>query len=143
MPLQNFLWMQLQNLSKKYLIENHSKYLRKYPIQFDFTLIISTKLPNPLLEIILKRDDLNLVEIEIWENLIKWGVAQIPKQLSNDPNDWIKEDFTELERKIYNLIPLIRFYQISSKELFKKIKPFEEILPKEIKQDILQFHMVP
>ncbi|CAB4397411.1 unnamed protein product [Rhizophagus irregularis] len=30
------------------------------------------QLPAPLLEIILKRDDLNLKEIEIWENLIKW-----------------------------------------------------------------------
>ena len=29
-------------------------------------------LPAPVLEIILKRDDLRLDEIEIWENLIKW-----------------------------------------------------------------------
>ena len=31
---------------------------------------------SSLLEIILKRDDLNLNEIKIWENLIKWGLAQ-------------------------------------------------------------------
>src|SRR6266498_3853428 len=35
-----------------------------------------TQLSAPLLEIILKRGDLALDEIEIWENLIKWGLAQ-------------------------------------------------------------------
>jgi len=35
-----------------------------------------TQLSAPLLEIILKRDDLALDEIKIWENLIKWGLAQ-------------------------------------------------------------------
>ncbi|CAB4393429.1 unnamed protein product [Rhizophagus irregularis] len=38
-----------------------------------------TQLSAPLLEIIIKRDDLNLNEIEIWENLIKWGLAQEQK----------------------------------------------------------------
>ncbi|RGB44220.1 hypothetical protein C1646_660874 [Rhizophagus diaphanus] len=149
----------------------HSKYLRKYPVDI-LQIILNTnntfddlqelclgticyepkllfhannfaRIPAPLLEIILKRDDLNLVEIEIWESLIKWGVAQVSRQLSDNPDEWTNEDFTELERNIYNLIPLIRFYEISSKDHFKKIRPYEEILPKELKQDILQFHMVP
>src|SRR5438034_3695487 len=33
-------------------------------------------LKAPLLELLLKRNDLNMDEIEIWESLLKWGVAQ-------------------------------------------------------------------
>ncbi|PKK71535.1 hypothetical protein RhiirC2_778282 [Rhizophagus irregularis] len=138
----------LTKFTEKYLIKNHSKYLRKYSVEILHNILYTNytsdklqelcldticyepkllfhannfaRLPTPLLEIILKRDDLNLIEIEIWENLIKWGVAQVSRQLSNNPNEWTKEDFTELERNIYNLIPLIRFYEISSKDYFKK-----------------------
>ncbi|EXX64996.1 BTB/POZ domain-containing protein [Rhizophagus irregularis DAOM 181602=DAOM 197198] len=174
----------LTKFTEKYLIENHSEYIRKYSVKILRSILNTnytfdelqelcldticyepkllfhannfTRLPAPLLEIVLKRDDLNLVEIEIWESLIKWGVAQVSRQLSNsnpniwtnsrqlsnNPNEWTKENFTELERNIHNLIPLIRFYEISSKDHFKKIGPYEEILPKELKQDIFQFHMV-
>ncbi|GBB93017.1 hypothetical protein RclHR1_00210013 [Rhizophagus clarus] len=162
----------LTKFTENHLIENHSEYLRKYPVEI-LQSILNTdtfndlrvlcldticykpkllfhannfaKLPALLLEIILKRDDLNLVEIEIWENLIKWGVAQVSRQiiLSDNPNEWTKENFIELERKIHNLIPLVRFYEISSEDYFKKVGPYEVILPKELKHDILQFHMVP
>jgi len=33
-------------------------------------------LKAPLLEFLLKRDDLNMNEIEIWENLLKWCFNQ-------------------------------------------------------------------
>src|SRR6266498_5165658 len=46
-----------------------------------------TQLPVPLLEIILKRNDLILDEIEIWENLIKWGLAQ-EQVLNKDVSKW-------------------------------------------------------
>ena len=41
-----------------------------------FNSVKFINLPASLLEIILKRDGLNLSEIEDWENLIKWGLAQ-------------------------------------------------------------------
>ena len=40
-----------------------------------FNSVKFINLPASLLEIILKRDGLNLSEIEEWENLIKWGLA--------------------------------------------------------------------
>ena len=35
-----------------------------------------TKLKAPLLEVLLKRDDLNVDEIDIWESLLKWCLAR-------------------------------------------------------------------
>src|SRR6185437_13929449 len=99
------------------------------------------KLPAPLLEVILKRDDLNLIEIEIWENLIKWGLAQ--EQAPNqDVSGWNKEDINAFKRILHKFIPLIRFYEISSDDYINKVKPYEKILSKELRDDILKIHMV-
>src|SRR5437764_12022746 len=38
---------------------------------------------------------------------------------------------------------MIRFYYISSEDYFNKVRPFEEILPKELQGEILKFHMIP
>ncbi|GBB88029.1 hypothetical protein RclHR1_14550003 [Rhizophagus clarus] len=99
-------------------------------------------LPAPLLEIILKRDDLNLVEIKIWENLIKWGMAQ-EKSLNEDFSKWNQDNFIIFEKRIHKFMSLIRFYDISSEDYFYKVRPFEEILPKEIKGEILKYYMIP
>ncbi len=96
----------------------------------------------PLLEVILKRDDLNLVEIKVWEDLIKWGLAQ-EKTLNEDVSNWNQEKFNIFERILHKFIPLIRFYDISSEDYFNKVRSFEEILPKELQGEILKFHMVP
>jgi hypothetical protein len=101
-----------------------------------------TQLSAPLLEIILKRDDLNLNEIEIWENIIKWGLAQ-EQVLNQDVSKWNKDDFNIFKRILYKFIPLIRFYEISSEDYFNKVKPYEKILSKELRNDITKFYMVP
>src|SRR5437764_292866 len=53
-------------------------------------------LKAPLLELLLKRDDLNMDEIEIWESLLKWCFAQ--QNMKNDPIKLNKEDITKIER---------------------------------------------
>src|SRR5436853_2519002 len=47
-------------------------------------------LKAPLLELLLKRDDLNMDEIEICESLLKWCFAQ--QNIKNDPAQLNKED---------------------------------------------------
>ncbi|GES81047.1 BTB/POZ domain-containing protein [Rhizophagus clarus] len=101
-----------------------------------------TQLSASLLEVILKRDDLNLREIEIWENLIKWGLAQ-EKTLNKDISKWSKDDVNILKRILYKFIPLIRFYEISTEDYYNKVKPYEKILSKELRDDILKFYMIP
>ncbi|GBB87519.1 hypothetical protein RclHR1_00140023 [Rhizophagus clarus] len=52
-----------------------------------------SSLKAPLFELLLKRDDLNINEIEIWENLLKWCFAQ-QNNIQDDPTKWNKEDIT-------------------------------------------------
>src|SRR5437763_3460166 len=107
------------------------------------TLFNSDKFINlkaPLLELLLKRDDLGLDEIEIWENLLKWCFAQ--QNMTNDPTKWSKEDITKVERSLHRFIPLIRIYGIEPTDFFYKVYCYKDILPQDLIHDLLEFHIV-
>ncbi|RGB35310.1 TLD-domain-containing protein [Rhizophagus diaphanus] len=87
----------------------------------------------------LKQDDLNLDEIEIWDGLIKWGLAQ--EKLNQDTSKWNKNDIIIFKRILYKFIPLIRFYGIPSEDYINKVKPYEEILSKELREEILKSYL--
>jgi hypothetical protein len=114
--------------------------LEKIEILYESDKIIS--LEAPLLEFLLKRDDLNLDEVEIWNGLIKWGFAQ-EQGLNQDTSKWNKDDTKTFKRIIDQFIPLIKFCNISSENYFEKVKPYEEILSKELREEIIKFHLVP
>src|SRR5206468_3071371 len=115
------------------------KICEKPKILFDSDKFINLK--APLLELLLKRDDLNMDEIEIWESLLKWCFAQ--QNVKNNPNEWNKDDITKIERSLYRFIPLIRFYDIGPADFFYKVYKYKDILPQDLIHDLLEFHIVP
>ncbi|RIA94142.1 hypothetical protein C1645_873608 [Glomus cerebriforme] len=108
-------------------------------ILFDSEKFINLK--APYLELLLKRDDLNMKEIEIWNNLLKWCFNQ--QNVMNDPAKWNKEDITKIERSLQRYIPLIRFYDIEPTDFFYKVYCYKDILPQDLIHDLLEFHIVP
>jgi len=93
---------------------------------------------------LLKRDDLEMDEIEIWGYLIKWGISKTNCPSEENLSDWTKQDFTTLEKVLHNCLPLIRYFQISSTDLYDKIRcPFKKILPKDLNEDIVRYFMKP
>ncbi|RGB30658.1 hypothetical protein C1646_793420 [Rhizophagus diaphanus] len=109
------------------------------------TLFESDKFSNlkaPLLELLLKRDDLSLNEIDIWGSLIKWSYAQHPS-IQQDVKKWNKEEITIMERTLHKFIPLIRFYHVDSEDFFLKVYPFKILIPEDILDNVLAFHMAP
>ena len=108
-------------------------------ILFNSDNFISLK--APLLELLLKRDDLDLDEIEIWENLLKWSFAQ--QNMTNNPTKWSKEDITKIERSLHRFIPLVRFYDIEPTDFFYKVYRYKDVLPQDLIHDLLEFHIVP
>ncbi|CAB4383858.1 unnamed protein product [Rhizophagus irregularis] len=118
-------------------------YLEKVCIEPEI-LFNSEKFINlkaPLLELLLKRDDLNLDEVEIWENLLKW--CSIRQNIENDLTKWSREDITNIERELHNFVPLIRFYDIEPVDFFYKVYCYKDILPQDLIHDLLEFHIVP
>jgi len=107
---------------------------------FDSDKFIGLK--APLLELLLKRDDLCIDEIVIWDNLLKWGFAQNPS-VSHDNTKWSKEKVTIMKRTLHRYIPLIRFYYISPEDFLGKVYPLKKLLPKDLVDNLLTFHITP
>ncbi|GBC01815.1 hypothetical protein RclHR1_04340012 [Rhizophagus clarus] len=99
------------------------------------------KIKAPLLELLLKRDDLNIDEIKIWEYLLKWCFAQ--QNMQDDPTKWNKEDITRIESELYRFIPLIRLYNIGPTDFFYKVYCYKDILPQDLIHNLLEYHIVP
>ncbi|RGB42269.1 hypothetical protein C1646_751167 [Rhizophagus diaphanus] len=109
-------------------------------ILFNTDKFISLK--APIIELLIKQDDLCLEEIVIWDNLLKWAFAQNPT-ISKDINKWNKEEVIIMERTLNRYIPLIRFYHISSEDFHDKVFPLKEILPKDLINNLFTFYLVP
>ncbi|GES81088.1 BTB/POZ domain-containing protein [Rhizophagus clarus] len=111
---------------------------QKPKILFGTDKILS--LPAQILESLIKRNDLALDEIEVWDNLIKWAHAQHPT-ISEDPSKWTKDELTLMERILLKFIPLIRFHDITSRVYYNKVMPYEDLLPKKLRLEIMKFYL--
>src|SRR6266511_840048 len=89
---------------------------------------------------ILERDDLGLDEINIWDHVIKWGIGQ-NQELRKDISKWNREDYKFLKDILEDIIPLIRFNEIKSKDFSKKITPFQRIFDKKLYKEILDYYL--
>ncbi|GBC21494.2 BTB/POZ protein [Rhizophagus irregularis DAOM 181602=DAOM 197198] len=83
---------QLITYIQEYLIEHQTEFLYQNPTDKFIDL------KAPLLEMLIKRDDLNMEEIKIWEGLLKWCFYQ--QNVINDPTKWSKEDIIKIERSL-------------------------------------------
>ncbi|CAI2186772.1 8114_t:CDS:2 [Funneliformis geosporum] len=93
---------------------------------------------------IIKRDDLDLSEVDIWKYLLQWAINQYPSlNSSGDADSWTKKDFMELENRLKDFLPYVRFFQIPGDKLYEFVWPFKKILPKKLKAQLTQFHMMP
>src|SRR5205085_2674172 len=81
--------------------------------------------------ILIQDDNLQMSEIQVWENVLKWGLAQ-NLELPSDVENFSKEDFNTLKNNLQQCIPFIRFYNLTSEEFSDRVLPYEDILPKEL-----------
>ncbi|RHZ58644.1 hypothetical protein Glove_372g7 [Diversispora epigaea] len=131
-----FINNKFENLKKFY-----DNIIVKYPsIIFESTEFIS--LHESALVSILKRDDLQMIESEIWDHVIKWGTAQNPT-LPEKLEEWTLENFTTLKTTLQQCLPLIRYFHISNSDVMDKIKPYKKILDKQLWDDLKQHLILP
>jgi hypothetical protein len=93
---------------------------------------------------LLKRDDLLIDKIELWNYLIKWGIAQtseLGEKNIIDLNEWNEGDFLNLKNTLNPFILHVRFFNISLKDFYSKIWPFKKVLPEMLFEDIVSFYL--
>ncbi|EXX62075.1 hypothetical protein RirG_165090 [Rhizophagus irregularis DAOM 197198w] len=152
-----------------YLIENRSEWLEQH---FGFTQQISsqsnnllrlqefctnlmvqspekvlkslnfTSFPEKSLISIIKSDDLQMKEIEVWEYVLKWGLAQNPT-LIPDLKTWSDDDFKTMKNTLQHCLPFVRFYCLSPKEFSQKVRPYQKLLNQQLYEDMLLFYLDP
>ncbi|RHZ78475.1 hypothetical protein Glove_164g4 [Diversispora epigaea] len=148
---------ELTNQKETLLIDTKASWLKKY-----FSLIyqnycndIIAKHPNIIFEnsdfaplsesalvSLLKRDGLQMVEVKIWDYIIKWGIFQNPT-LPTNLEEWSNENFFTLKTTLQHCLPLIRYFHISGTEIFDKIRPYKKLLDKQLWLDINQHLVAP
>ncbi|CAB4418883.1 unnamed protein product [Rhizophagus irregularis] len=91
---------------------------------------------------IIQRDNLNMKEIVIWENLIKWGIAK-NSTLNSDMTTWSINEYETLKETLSTFIQHIRFFQMTPQEYYYKVRPLSKLLPKELEEDLNLYYIVP
>ncbi len=93
---------------------------------------------------LLKRDDLLVERIVIWDCLIRWGIEQTPGlgSMNGDITRWNQENFKDLEKTLSPFIPLIRFEEISRADFFNKVRPYKAVIPHHVYEEIEKFHYI-
>ncbi|EXX76607.1 uncharacterized protein OCT59_012291 [Rhizophagus irregularis] len=111
------------------------------PLPF-FSSKIFPSLNKEILFDLLERDDLQIKEVIVWDYLIKWGIEQT-SGLGHENSDrakWNNKDYEELKKTLNQIIPLIRFTEISRADFFDKVRPYRIIIPNHIYEEIEEFY---
>jgi len=77
-------------------------------------------------------------DIQIWEYVLKWGIAQNP-ELPSDPSNYSKDDFNTLKNTLQQFIPLIKFFNMTPKEYLDKVHPYKKIIPKDLREKLFKY----
>ncbi|RIB20346.1 hypothetical protein C2G38_2081002 [Gigaspora rosea] len=96
-------------------------------------------LEEDALKLIIKCDNLDMKECDIWRKLVEWGTIQHTTSESNMICKNIKnEDNIDILNKTLNeLIQFIRFYQMDHKEFMPEVWKHKHLLSEHLIEDIL------
>ncbi|GES93589.1 BTB/POZ protein [Rhizophagus clarus] len=141
-----FNLQELVDYLQEYLIENRSECfctnLVIYSPEKVLKSLILIYLPEKSLISIIEKDDLQMTEIEVWEHVLRWGLAQNPT-LIPDPNNWSDENFITMRNTLQHCLPLVRFFCLSPKEFSQKVRPYQKLLDQQLYNDLLNFYLEP
>ncbi|RIA95152.1 hypothetical protein C1645_758328 [Glomus cerebriforme] len=89
---------------------------------------------------LLKRDNLIMREIDLWNKVVEWGRTQDSCLSTTEIESWTKENFLKLERLIQPCIPLINFALINVNDFLEKVAPLKTIFRDDFYKRILEGH---
>ncbi|EXX70341.1 uncharacterized protein OCT59_029188 [Rhizophagus irregularis] len=125
--------LEIQNFCTNCMTKSPQKIFKS----FDFTLLSEKSLIS-----LIKRDDLQMKEIEVWEYVLKWGLEK-NSTLLPDPTTWSDDDFKTMENTLQHCLPLVRFFSISSEDFFKKVRPYKKLLKHQLYEELLESYLNP
>ncbi|GBB83196.1 hypothetical protein RclHR1_00010078 [Rhizophagus clarus] len=123
--------LELQQFCTDFIAKSPEKIFKS----LDFTL-----LPENSLISLIKRDDLQMKEVEIWEHVLNWSLAKNPSIIL-DPDTWSDNDFKAIENTLQHCLPLIRFFSLSSEEFVRKVHPYKKLLKPQLYDELFKSYL--
>jgi hypothetical protein len=120
---------------QKFCTELISKQPEKIFNSSDFTSI-----PEKALISLIQHDKVKLSEVQIWEHVLKWGIAQNPG-LSSDPSCYSNDDFNALKNTLHQCVTFVKFAGFTPKEFLNKVYPYKEIIPEELYENSIKYFL--
>ncbi|RIA87327.1 hypothetical protein C1645_878103 [Glomus cerebriforme] len=99
-----------------------------------------TSISENILISIIRHDNLQMSQVQVWEHVLKWGIAQNP-ELSSDPSSYSNEDFNTLKNTLKKCIPFMKFTKFTSKEFLNKVYPYKNIIPEELCDNLIKYFL--
>ncbi|RGB30400.1 hypothetical protein C1646_711378, partial [Rhizophagus diaphanus] len=141
---QNFGFTQQISSESDNLLELQ-EFCTNLMVQFPEKILLSfnfTSLSEKSLISLIKRDDLQMKEVEVWEHVLKWGLAK-NSTLIPDPKTWADDDFRKMGNTLEYCLPLIRFFSLSPKEFSQKVRPYQKLFNRQFYEDLVDSFMDP
>ncbi|GBC06510.1 hypothetical protein RclHR1_06890014 [Rhizophagus clarus] len=102
-----------------------------------FNSIDFNSIPEKCLISLIQHENSQKNTIQVWEHILKWGIAQ-NSELPSDPLNYSKDDFNTLKDTLQQCIPYIKFYNLTSKEFVEKVYPYKKIISKELREKLIK-----
>ncbi|GBC09334.1 hypothetical protein RclHR1_08780005 [Rhizophagus clarus] len=90
-----------------------------------------SSIPEKTLISLIQDSNLKMSEIQVWNCVLKWGLAQNPELPSNITN-FSKEHIDILKNTLQPFIPFIEFYSLTFQEFMEYVLPYRDILPEDL-----------
>nr|CAG8475119.1 9608_t:CDS:2 [Entrophospora candida] len=98
---------------------------------------------NSLKDILGSKNGFVMAEVEVWTNVVRWGISQVDEHLNEiNAYHWGEEDFMKLRDVICDILPHIRFRSISTSNFYHYVAPFARVIGEEVYHELLKYHLV-
>jgi hypothetical protein len=139
---KNFNMIYQTSLDNESLLElqNYCDYLISKKPDKIFKSLDFPSIPEKILISLIQNDNLKMNEVQVWENVLKWGRNQNP-ELPSDSASFSADDFNLLKNILQQCIPFIKFYNLTAKEFLDNVFPYRKIIPEELFMDLLKLFL--
>ncbi|CAG8450652.1 5392_t:CDS:2 [Acaulospora colombiana] len=90
--------------------------------------------------LMMSRDDLMMEEIDVWNQAVRWSIAQFPN-LSRNPERWTAVQCNDLKLMMENFTGVIRWLHISRDEFATSVVPYSKILTGELYGELVRYYL--
>ncbi|RIA79027.1 BTB/POZ protein [Glomus cerebriforme] len=128
---ENDSLLSLQNFCTEFISNEPEKFFKS----IDFILISEKSLIS-----LIQHNNFQMSDIQVWEHVLKWGIAQNP-ELSSDPSNYSKDDFNILKNTLQRCIPFIKFFNLTFKEFLNSVYPYKKILHRDLRDNLFKYFL--